>query len=132
VWTPDYWHAQGDNNPVSQELYKTAVERTGTPYPFGFIAFAHDAVVAIAQAARSANSVETKALIAALETGKPMGAAGPIIFRKADHTYTGEMTYIRFGADPSAKDGIKVFEVVRMPSVEYMEPATPGQKFSIE
>jgi branched-chain amino acid transport system substrate-binding protein len=132
VWTPNYWYAQGDNNPVSQELYKSAVERTGTPYPFGFIAFAHDAVIAIAQAAKSANSVDTKPLIAALEAGKPMGAAGPIVFRKADHTYTGEMTFIKFGADPSAKDGIKVFEVVRMPSVEYMEPATPGQKFSIE
>ena len=132
VWTPTYWHAQGDNNPVSQEVYTIASQRTGTPYPFGFIAFAHDAVVAIAQAAKTANSVDTKPLIAALESGSPMGAAGPIVFRKADHTYTGQMTFIKFGADASVKDGIKVAEVVRMPSNEYMEPATPGQKFVLE
>ena len=131
VWTPNYWYAQGDNNPVSQEVYKIAAERTGTPYPFGFIAFAHDAVVAIAQAARTAPSLETKAMIAALESGSPAGAAGPIVFRKADHTYTGQMTFIKFGADPSAKEGIKVSDVVRMPSSEHMEPATPGQKYSI-
>jgi branched-chain amino acid transport system substrate-binding protein len=132
VWTPAYWHAQGDNNPVSQDVYKMAVERTGTPYPFGFIALAHDALVAIAQAAKTANSTDTKPLIAALEAGSPMGAAGPVTFRKADHTYVGQMTFINFGADPSAKDGIKVADVVRIPSAEHMEPATPGQKFVIE
>jgi len=132
VWTPYYWYPQGDNNPVSQEAYKAAVEKTKTDYPFGFIAFAHDAVVAIAQAAKTANSVETKALIPALEAGSPMGSAGPVAFRKSDHTYVGQMTFIKFGSDQSAKDGFKVFEVVRMPSVDYMEPATPGQKFVIE
>lgn len=132
VWTPAYWYAQGDNNPVSQEVYKVAVERTGTPNPFGFIALAHDAVVAIAQAAKTANSTDTKPMIAALEAGAPMGSAGPITFRKADHTYVGQMTFINFGADASAKDGIKVADVVRIPSADHMEPPTPGQKFAIE
>jgi branched-chain amino acid transport system substrate-binding protein len=88
-------------------------------------------VVAIAQAAKSAKSVDTKPLIAALEAGNPMGAAGPIVFRKADHTYVGQMTFIKFGADASAKEGIKVAEVVRMPSNDYVEPASPGQKYVI-
>ncbi len=131
VWTPTYWYPQGDSNPVSQEVYKIAAERTGTPYPFGFIALAHDAVVAIAQAAKAVPSLETKALIAALESGSPAGSAGPIVFRKADHTYTGQMAFIRFGADAASKDGVKVMDVVRIPSTEHMEPATPGQKFSI-
>lgn len=126
VWTPTYWHAQGDNNAVSQEVYTIASQRTGTPYPYGFIAFAHDAVVAIAQAAKSANSVETKPLIAALESGSRTGAAGSIVFRKADHTYTGQMTFIKFGADASVKDGIKVSEVVRLPSSDYMEWGSTG------
>ncbi|CAM3504125.1 ABC transporter substrate-binding protein [Polaromonas hydrogenivorans] len=132
VWTPYYWYPQGDNNPVSQVVYKLAAERTGSANPYGFIALAHDAVIAIAQAAKSANSLETKALIAALEVGNAMGAAGPIVFRKADHTYVGQMCFINFGADASAKDGVKVADVVRMPSSEYMEPPTPGQKYVVE
>lgn len=132
VWSPNYWYPQGDNNPVSQAVYKLAVDKTGSPYPFGFIAFAHDAVVAIATAANTAKSTGTKTLISAIEAGSPMGAAGPIAFRKADHTYIGEMTYVKFGADPGAKEGIKVSDVIRLPSKDYMEPATPGQKFTID
>ncbi|CAM3501410.1 ABC transporter substrate-binding protein [Polaromonas hydrogenivorans] len=133
VWSPNYWYPQGDtNNTVSQAVYKLAVEKTGSSYPFGFVAFAHDAVVAIAEAIKAAKTTETKSLIAAIEAGSPLGAAGPIVFRKADHTYTGEMTYVKFGADPTAKDGIKVSDVVKLQSKDYMEPATPGQKFTIE
>lgn len=132
VWTPYYWYPQGDNNAVSQEVYKIAAEKTGSTNPYGFIALAHDAVLAIAQAAKAANSVDTKPLIGALEAGNPLGAAGPVAFRKADHTYVGQMTFIKFGADTTAKDGVKVAEVVRIPSTEYIEPATPGQKYAIE
>jgi len=131
IWTPYYWYPQGDNNPVSQEAYKIAVERANTPYPFGFIALAHDALLAIGNAVRTAKSVEHRAVIAAMESGRPMGAAGPIIFRKADHTYTGQMTFIKVGADATSKDGIRVADVVRIPSDSYMEPATPGQKYDI-
>ena len=132
VWTPTYWHPQGVNNPVSQEVYKLAVERTGSSYPYGFIALAHDAVVAIAQAAKAVSSLDNKPLIAALETGTPMGAAGKIAFRKADHTYVGEMCFIKFGADANSKDKLSVFDVVRLPSQDYIEPATPGQKYAME
>lgn len=132
VWTPYYWYAQDDGNPVSQELYAAAVERTGTEYPFGFIALAHDAVVALADAMSRAESDDTAAVIAALESGSPMGAAGPIVFREEDHTYTGEMTFLQFGADAEAEGGLSVKEVVRFDSVPYMEPATPGERFVIE
>lgn len=133
VWTPYYWYPQGDTgNAVSQEVYKVASERTGTPYPFGFIAFAHDAVVAFAQAARSVSSLDTKQMISAIESGSPMGSAGPIVFRKADHTYIGPMTFLSFGGDASAKGGIKINDVVRLDSGPYMEPATPGQKFVLD
>ncbi len=131
IWTPTYWHPQGDNNPVSQEVYKQASERTGSPYPFGFIALAHDALVAFAHAARTAKTTDTRPLISALEAEKPMGAAGPIVFRKADHTYTGDMCFIKVGADSASKDGLQVAAVERLPSGDYMEPATPGQKFTI-
>jgi len=131
IWTPTYWHPQGDNNAVSQEVYKQATERTGSPYPYGFIALAHDALVAIAHAVRTAKGTESRSVIAALEAEKPMGAAGPVVFRKADHTYTGDMCFIKVGGDASAKDGIKVADVVRIPSGEHMESATPGQKYAI-
>lgn len=89
-------------------------------------------MVAIAAAATTAKSVDVKALIPAIESGSPLGAAGPIVFRKADHTYVGEMTYVKFGADPSAKEGIKVSDVMRLQAKDYMEPATPGQKYVVE
>lgn len=132
VWTPYYWYAQGDGNPVSQEAYAAASERTKTPYPFGFIALAHDAVLAIADALTRAESEDTAAVIAAMEAGSPMGAAGPIVFRKEDHTYTGQMTFLNFGADTAAEGGVAVREVVRFDSGPYMEPATPGIPFVIE
>ena len=61
-----------------------------------------------------------------------MGAAGKIAFRKADHTYVGEMCFIKFGADANSKDKLSVFDVVRLPSQDYIEPATPGQKYAME
>lgn len=131
IWTPYYWYPQGDNNPVSQEAYKVAAERTKTQYPFGFIALAHDGLLALGQAMRTARSTDLKPVIAAMEGGKPMGAAGPIAFRKSDHTYVGQMTFIKVGADSGSKDGIKVSDVVRIPSDSYMEPATPGAKYDI-
>ncbi len=132
VWTPYYWYAQDDGNPVSQEVHAAAVERTGTEYPFGFIALAHDAVIALAEALTRAGSEETAAVIAALEAGSPMGAAGPILFREEDHTYIGEMTFLNFGADAAAPGGLSVREVVRIDSGPWMEPATPGVAFVIE
>jgi branched-chain amino acid transport system substrate-binding protein len=133
VWSPNYWYPQGDaNNPVSQAAYKAAIEKTGSAFPFGFIAFAHDAIIAIAQGITAAKTTDTKPLIAAIEAGSPMGAAGPITFRKADHTYLGEMTYVKFGSDATAKEGVKVSDVVRIPSKDYMEPATPGVKYVME
>jgi branched-chain amino acid transport system substrate-binding protein len=132
VWTPPYWHAPGDPNPISQEVYKTAVVKANTPYPYGFIALAHDAVVAIAEAIKTAPADDAKSILSVIEDQKPMGAVGPIEFRKEDHTYVGTMTFINFGADPSAKDGLKVAEVVRIPSLPYMEPATPGKPYSIK
>lgn len=132
IWTPTYWHAQGDNNPVSQEVYKVASAKTNTAYPYGFIALAHDAVVAIAEAIKTAGADDAKSVIPALEAGKPLGAAGPIVFRKEDHTYVGDMSFINFGGDATAKEGFKVAEVVRMPSLPYMEPATPGKPYVIK
>ncbi|MFG1347760.1 ABC transporter substrate-binding protein [Xanthobacter autotrophicus DSM 431] len=132
VWTPYYWYAQGDGNPVSQELYKIAVERTGTPFPYGFIGLAHDAVIALADAIKRAGSDNTADVIAALEAGRPLGAAGPVVFRKEDHTYTGEMTFINFGAAPGKPEGLEVNDVVRLSSLDYIEPATPGQPYILK
>ncbi|SDR58001.1 amino acid/amide ABC transporter substrate-binding protein, HAAT family [Rhizobiales bacterium GAS113] len=132
VWTPPYWHAPGDPNPISQEVYKAAVVKADTPYPYGFIALAHDAVVAIAEALKTAGADDAKSIIPVIEGQQPMGAVGPIEFRKEDHTYIGTMTFINFGADPSAKDGLKVAEVVRIPSLPYMEPPTPGKPYAIK
>lgn len=132
VWTPYYWYAEDDGNPVSQELYKIATERTGTPFPYGFIALAHDSVIALADAIRRAGSDSAPAVIAALEEGRPLGAVGPVVFRKEDHTYTGEMTFINFGAAPKEPEGLQVNDVVRLPSIDYIEPATPGLPYILK
>ncbi|CAN5690478.1 ABC transporter substrate-binding protein [soil metagenome] len=131
VWTPYYWYPQQDKNPVSRELYKAVLDKTGEVNPYGFVIFGHDAVVALAEAAKAAGSLATRPMITALEQGKPLGAGGPIVFRKEDHTYLGEMLFIKFGADAAAKDGISVTDVLRMPSSTYMPAAAPGQKFLI-
>lgn len=108
-----------------------AVEMTGAKYPFGFIAMAHDAVLSIADGITQAGSEATSEVIAAIETSEPKGAMGPVVFRKADHTYMGEMTFINFGGDASADDGLAVHDVVRIPAEAFMEKATPGIPYKI-
>lgn len=132
IWTPVYWYAPDDPNPLSKQVHEAAVAKTGAKYPFGFIALAHDAVVALAEGLRTAGADDTRAIIAAIESQRGEGAIGPIEFRKEDHTYVGNMTFARFGADAAAEDGLSVAEVVRMPALPYMEPATPGQPYAIQ
>ena len=61
-----------------------------------------------------------------------MGAAGKIMFRKEDHNYLSELTFINFGSDAKEADGWKMFEVLRVDSAPFMEPATPGKKYEIQ
>lgn len=132
VWTPVYWYAPDDPNQLSKDVHEAAVAKTGAKYPFGFIALAHDAIISLAEGLKVAGTEDTNAIIAAIETQRVNGAVGPIEFRKEDHTYVGNMTFARFGSDAAAPDGLSVADVMRIPALPHMEPATPGQAFVIE
>jgi branched-chain amino acid transport system substrate-binding protein len=133
VWTQTPWyHAADPSNTVSRDLYQALQARdSNNKFPFGYTAYGHDSVLAFAEAVRAAKSTDVPAVRAAMEAGSPMGAAGPIKFRKEDHNYLSEMVFINFGSDAKEKDGWKVFEVEKLDSALFMEPATPGKKFDL-
>ena len=65
-----------------------------------------------------------------VETETPQGALGNIHFRKEDHGFAGDLTYIRFGRDDKNANGWSVFETAQLPGAEFLEPATPGKKLN--
>lgn len=133
MWSPAPWF-EGANrdNQVSNDLYKEAARRMNDKFPFGYVAYAYDSVLTLAEAARAAKSFDTDAMRAAIESGSPLGATGKIVYRKEDHNYLGDLTFLNFGADPAGENGWKIKEVVKISSDGLVEPATPGRKFDLQ
>lgn len=133
IWSPTPWYAGAyADNAIAQTLNEKSMAVLNTKYPFGYVQYSYDAVVAFAEGIKAAGTDDPKALAAAIRDGSPMGAGGPIVFRKEDNSYLGELTYLNFGSDAGSEGGWKMIETVKIPSNDLIEPATPGAKYEIQ
>ncbi|WP_378942920.1 ABC transporter substrate-binding protein [Mesorhizobium sp. ANAO-SY3R2] len=128
-WTGWYPLANKDN-PVSNEVHQAYIKLRGDEYPNWYIGVSHDSILTIAHAVGKAGSMEASKLIPTIETETPQGALGNIKFRKEDHGFAGDLTYIRFGRDGKNANGWSVFETEQLAGEEFLEPATPGKKLN--
>ncbi len=133
IWSPTPWFAGAyAENEIARTLNEKTQAQLNTKYPFGYVQYAYDAVIAFAEGLKAAGPDDPKALAQAIRNGSPMGAGGPVVFRKEDNSYLGDLTYLNFGSDAGSEGGWKMIEVVRIPSKDLIEPATPGAKYEIQ
>ncbi|SUY28117.1 amino acid/amide ABC transporter substrate-binding protein (HAAT family) [Aminobacter aminovorans] len=131
LWSWTGWYpAANKGNPVSDEVHKAYIKLRGDEYPNWYIGVSHDSILTIANAVAKAGSLDAAKLIPTIETETPQGALGKIQFRKEDHGFAGDLTYIRFGRDDKNANGWSVFETAQLPGAEFLEKATPGSKLN--
>lgn len=127
MWVGAHWYAGAfENVPMSRELYKEYVTRTGDHYPTGFVAEAHAAVRAYAEAIKRSGSTETDAIVSAMEGLTWDTACGPRTFRKEDHQAIKPVVFYRLRGANNA-DGFEVAEFETVPGETVIDDATPGQ-----
>jgi len=130
IWGRGYWYPNDPsfNNPISAELYKDYVAQTGEKYPLGIAQLGHKTAMALYHGAAKAKSIETAAVIAAMEGLEFDSAEGRQVIRKEDHQAIGQGHYANYS--PSNDEpfyGVK--EVVRLSDAEVVEPPSPGVVF---
>jgi len=129
TWSWTAWYPQAmKDNPSSDALHKAYTELRNDPYPNWYVGVSHDCIATIAEGIKATQSIEAADLIPAIENLSFQGATGNVTFRKEDHAFAGDLTYIRFGRSDTTETGWEVFETVHMAGAEFLEPATPGQK----
>ena len=129
TWSWTAWYPQAmKDNPSSDALHKAYTELRNDPYPNWYVGVSHDCIATIAEGIKATQSIEAANLIPAIENLSFQGATGNVTFRKEDHAFAGDLTYIRFGRSDTTETGWEVFETVHMAGAEFLEPATPGQK----
>jgi len=129
TWSWTAWYPQTmKDNPSSDALHKAYTELRNDPYPNWYVGVSHDCIATIAEGIKATQSIEAADLIPAIENLSFQGATGNVTFRKEDHAFAGDLTYIRFGRSDTTETGWEVFETVHMAGAEFLEPATPGQK----
>jgi len=129
TWSWTAWYPQAmKDNPSSDALHKAYTELRNDPYPNWYVGVSHDCIATIAEGIKATKSIEAADLIPAIENLSFQGATGNVTFRKEDHAFAGDLTYIRFGRSDTTETGWEVFETVHMAGAEFLEPATPGQK----
>lgn len=132
MWSPTPFYAGAlPDSPMAQELHERASAALGDPYPFGYIGYGHDAIIAFAEGIRAAGSTDIDAVRTAIETGSPEGALGPVVFRAEDHAYLGTLFNLNFGADANAPEGWSILGTYTTSADDYIEPASPGERFVI-
>jgi branched-chain amino acid transport system substrate-binding protein len=130
LWGWTGWYPYGDpDNAVCAEAVEMYKESSGQDYPSAFFGFGHDSIVSLVDGLEKAGSPDSAKMIPAIEESTPVGCLGPISYRREDHTFAGLLTFIRFGHDKNDPKGWNVFEVEHLNGSDYLEPATPGQKF---
>lgn len=128
LWGWTGWYPQGmKDNPTSDALHKAFVDLRQDEYPNWYVGVAHDCIMTLAKGVEATGSTASADLIPGIEGLSYQGATGTVGFRKEDHSFAGDLTYIRFGKDEASKLGWSVFETVQLPGADYLEPATPGK-----
>ncbi|MBP2316604.1 ABC transporter substrate-binding protein [Azospirillum soli] len=129
IWGWTGWYQDAAPNPVSREVLDAHIRRTGDGYPNWYVGVAHDSIAVLAAAVAATGSTDSAALIPTIEAGNTMGCTGTIAFRKDDHTFVGDVTFVRFGRETGDPKGWRVFETATLPGDRFVEPATPGKPF---
>jgi len=132
LWGVTFWAPELEpfksQFPMSKDLSEYIVKVTGTPFVPGIVQASHRSALAIFNAVKKANSIETDAVIQALEGLQFDTAAGPYRIRKEDHQGIGSFYFAKIGARDAAP-GYGLEQVVRLDETEIVEPATPGKKY---
>lgn len=128
IWSWTAWYPQGaTDNPVSDALHEAFVALRNDQFPNWYVGVSHDCIQTLAHGIAKADSTAAADLIPAIEDLTFQGAVGPVAFRKEDHSFAGDLTYIRFGRSEASESGWEVFETASLPGAEFLEPATPGR-----
>jgi branched-chain amino acid transport system substrate-binding protein len=129
LWSWTAWYPQAaKNNPISDAVHKAYVEKRSDDHPNWYVGVAHDCITTLAHSVTKTNSISAVDLVPSIEQETLQGAVGNIHFRKDDHAFAGDLTYIRFGRDEADPKGWNVFDTVQIPGEAFLEPATPGKK----
>ncbi len=129
LWSWTAWYPQAaKDNPASDALLAAFIEKRDDPYPNWYVGVAHDCIATLAEAIGVTGSTAAADLIPAIEALSFQGATGTVAFRTEDHSFAGDLTYIRFGNSESSETGWEVFESVQMAGIDFLEPATPGRE----
>lgn len=127
LWGWTGWYPQGmKDNPTSDALHKAFVDLRQDAYPNWYVGVAHDCIMTLAKAVETTGSLASAELIPAIEGLSYQGATGKVSFRTEDHSFGGDLTYIRFGKAENDR-GWDVFETVQLEGSAFLEPASPGK-----
>ncbi len=128
LWGWTGWYPQGmKDNAISDQLHQAYIGLRQDEYPNWYVGVAHDCIMTLAKGVEATGSTASADLVPAIEALSYQGATGTVHFRTQDHSFAGDLTYIRFGKDDSQARGWSVFETVQLPGADFLEPATPGQ-----
>lgn len=128
TWSWTAWYPQAmKENAASDALHKAYTDLRNDPYPNWYVGVAHDCIATLAEGVKVTNSTASADLIPAIEDISFQGATGNVTFRKEDHGFAGDLTYIRFGRSESSETGWEVFDTVQIAGADFLEPATPGK-----
>lgn len=127
MWGWTGWYPQGmQGNATSDALHQAFVDLRQDQYPNWYVGVAHDCIMTLAKGVEATGSLASADLIPAIEALSYQGATGNVSFRTEDHSFAGDLTYIRFGK-AETEQGWDVFETVQLNGADYLEPATPGR-----
>lgn len=131
-YSPCSWAIEGYTNAASRAFDAEARKRTGEAAISATAAQGHNGITSYAEAVQAANSTDTKAVIAALETVQFKDSIyGPYRFRKEDHQAMIDVGFARF-APKATPPGWEVAEFIRLPAAQHINPPSPGVKFNYE
>lgn len=130
IWGRGYWYPSDSsfNNPISANLYKDYVVKTGEKFPLGIPQLGHKLALPLFHAVTKAKSTETDAVIAAMEGLEFDCAEGKQVIRKEDHQALGEGHYANYmPTEEEPFHGVR--EVVLLADADTVELASPGIVF---
>ena len=129
-WTMLVWNPSlREKNPLSKQLYETAVTLGGDPNPGVFLHFGEAAIRSYARAIEIAGGKSDSASVtAAMEGMSVMTANGEIIYRKEDHQAIVDVNLANFVAADN-EYGFAIKESVVLAGKDLVEPPTPGKPY---
>jgi len=132
LWGVTFWAPELEpfksQFPLSAKLMEGIVKVTGNRYPPGIVQATHRSALAIFNAVKKAGSIDSDAVINALEGLQFDTAAGPYQIRKEDHQGFGSAYFAKIAARDAAP-GYGLTEVIRLNEVDVIEPPSPGKKY---